>query len=73
MPKKITTISKWLNSLSVILPTSNLIEYYVEAKPRKKWIRVGGPFNDEESADVFGIAYSNAHPNVMVRVVLEQS
>ncbi|MFN8242770.1 MAG: hypothetical protein U0X40_01845 [Ferruginibacter sp.] len=51
----------------------SLVEYYVEARPHARWVRVDGPFTNEADAEAAAIAYSKAHPATRVRVVLEQS
>ena len=48
------------------------IEYYVEAKPGRRWERVGGPFGEAEAHAVF-TQYCNDHPSIPARVVVEQS
>lgn len=50
-----------------------LIEYYVEAKPNIRWVRIDGPFSKEADAIAVAEDYSSSHPTEMVRVVLEQS
>jgi len=49
------------------------VEYVVEAKPNRRWVRVGGPFSDPAAADSFAIQYSNDHAGVEVQVVVFQS
>ncbi|MEJ0102751.1 MAG: hypothetical protein WDO19_09440 [Bacteroidota bacterium] len=49
------------------------VEYVVEAKPRRSWIRVGGPFSDQTEANNFADEYSSAHRDVEVQVVIFQS
>ena len=43
-------------------------EYYVEAKPRKRWVRVGGPFATRDKAVTFAKNYSKTN-KVKSRVV----
>lgn len=49
------------------------VEYVVEAKSGRRWVRVGGPFVDESSANSFASQYSSDHPDVEVQVVIFQS
>lgn len=59
---------------SFMLSVSALaVDYIVEAKPNRRWVRVGGPFADEKTANDFAGQYSADHPNVEVQVVIFQS
>lgn len=56
------------------LSTAGLVvEYIVEAKLERRWVRVGGPFADESTANDFASQYSASHPNVEGQVVIFQS
>ncbi|WP_127125030.1 hypothetical protein [Pseudoflavitalea rhizosphaerae] len=49
--------------------------FYIEEKrPNGKWKRIpedAGPYDSEQEAETVAKAYSEAHPNVEVRVVAE--
>lgn len=49
-----------------------VVQFYVEAKPDKKWIQVGGPFPDRDSANIFAQQYSSDNPDIQVQVVVYQ-
>lgn len=49
------------------------VEYIVEAKPGRRWVKVGGPFADETAASSFAKQYSKDNPDVEVQVVIFQS
>jgi hypothetical protein len=49
------------------------VEYVVEAKSGRRWVKVGGPFADETAANIFANEYSTDHPDTEVQVVIFQS
>ncbi len=75
MATKITknVISKHFLSSFKMLKSALRVEYIVEAKLKRNWKRVGGPFPDETAANDLAHQYSGAHPNIDVQVVVLQS
>ncbi len=66
------TKTNWVSWHLTSTTLDNNAEYYVEARPHKKWEQVGGPFADSDSAVDYARQYSHDHPNVEVRVVVFQ-
>lgn len=74
MPKSSKKIIVSKHYTAEINPAANNLipVYYVEAKPHGHWLRVGGPFVNEDDANEFARNYSISHPNVEAQVVLLQ-
>lgn len=65
-------ISKHFVSSFTMTRAALAIEYIVEAKPARNWVRVGGPFLDVTAANNFASQYSASHQDVEVQVVIFQ-
>lgn len=67
-----STKTNWVSWHLTSTTLNDNADYYVEAKPGKRWHQVGGPFADRDSANDYAREYSKSHPNVEVRVVVYQ-
>ncbi|SEL40997.1 hypothetical protein [Parapedobacter koreensis] len=66
--KKRTILSVFYPSEGASLQFADA-EYFVEARPKKKWRTVAGPFSDRKSAEDFAKQYCTDN-NVETRVVV---